>query len=115
MESCNQIQVKSEEIEKTDFNTDYGQFEFLVMPTGLCNTPRTFQALMNSVLYDFMDENLVVYPGDLLSYSENWIDDILPVYHRSNFHKLGAVHLAFVHGRVVPRVAGRLGTPTLIV
>ena len=38
-----QIRVKPEDIEKTAFNTKYGQFECLVMPMGLCNAPATFQ------------------------------------------------------------------------
>ncbi len=41
-----QIRVKPEDIEKTAFNTKYGQFEYLVMPMGLCNAPATFQSLM---------------------------------------------------------------------
>ena len=42
-----QIRVNPEDIEKTAFNTKYGQFEYLVMPMGLCNAPATFQTLMN--------------------------------------------------------------------
>ena len=37
------IKMKSEDIDKTAFNTMYGQFEHLVMPMGLCNAPATFQ------------------------------------------------------------------------
>ena len=36
-----QIRVKPEDIEKTAFNTKYGQFEYLVMPMGLCDIPVT--------------------------------------------------------------------------
>ena len=38
-----QIRVRPEDIEETAFNTKYGQFEYLVMPMGLCNAPATFQ------------------------------------------------------------------------
>lgn len=43
-----QIRVKLEEIEKTAFNTNYGQYQYLLMPMGLCNAPATFQSLMTS-------------------------------------------------------------------
>ena len=39
-----QIRVKPEYIEKTAFNTKYGQFEYLVMPMGLCNALAKFQS-----------------------------------------------------------------------
>jgi hypothetical protein len=34
-----QIRFRSEDTEKTAFNTIYGQFEYLVMPIGLSNAP----------------------------------------------------------------------------
>lgn len=36
------------------------------MPTGLRNAPTTFQALMNSVFRDFIDEFVVIYLDDIL-------------------------------------------------
>ena len=65
-----QIRVKPEDIEKTAFNTKYGQFEYLVMPMGLCNAPATFQTLMNQIFYDCIDVFLVVYMDDLLVFSK---------------------------------------------
>ena len=38
-----QIRVKPEDIEKTAFNTKYGQFEYLVLPMGLFNAPASFR------------------------------------------------------------------------
>jgi Reverse transcriptase (RNA-dependent DNA polymerase) len=38
----------------------YGQFEYLVMPMGLCNAPATFQTLANEIFYDCIDEGLIV-------------------------------------------------------
>ena len=66
-----QIRVKPEHIEKTAFNTKYGQFEYLVMPMGLCNAPATFQSLMNRIFYDCIDVFMVVYMDDLLIFSKD--------------------------------------------
>ena len=66
-----QIRVRPEDIEKTAFNTKYGQFEYLVMPMGLCNAPATFQTLMNRIFYDCIDVFMVVYMDDLLIFSTN--------------------------------------------
>ena len=65
-----QIRVKPEDIEKTAFNTKYGQLEYLVMHMGLCNAPATFQTLMNQISYDCIDVFLVVYMDDLLVFSK---------------------------------------------
>jgi Reverse transcriptase (RNA-dependent DNA polymerase) len=47
MTGFHQIRLKPEDVEKTGFNTKYGQFEYFGMPMGLCNAPATFQTLMN--------------------------------------------------------------------
>ena len=45
-----QVEVAEEDRHKTAFCTTEGLFEFKVMPFGLCNTPVTFQRLMDLVL-----------------------------------------------------------------
>ena len=67
----NQIRVRPEDVEKTAFNTKYGQFEYLVMLMGLCNVPATFQSWMNRIFHDCIDDFLVVYMDDLLIFSKN--------------------------------------------
>lgn len=37
---------------KTAFNTSIRHYEYLVMPSGLANTPAVFQALVNDVLQE---------------------------------------------------------------
>ena len=49
-----EIRIHDEDIEKTAFNTQFGAFERVVMPFGLCNSPSTFQHVVNDVLRDHL-------------------------------------------------------------
>ena len=66
----NRLRMAPGEEWKTAFRCCYGQFEYTVMPFGLCNAPGTFQHYMNDTFHDFLDEFLVVYLDDLLIYSK---------------------------------------------
>lgn len=67
----NQIPVAADDIEKTAFTTRYGQFEFCVLPFGLCNAPATCMRLMQNVLSDYLDKFVVVYLDDILIFSKS--------------------------------------------
>ncbi len=54
---------------KTAFNTPRGHFEYLVMPFGLSNSPAVFQALVNDMLRDMVDQFIYVYLDDILIFS----------------------------------------------
>ena len=55
----------------TAFNSRYGQFEYLVMPFGLCNAPKTFQRYINESLREYLDVFCTAYLDDVLIYSNN--------------------------------------------
>jgi hypothetical protein len=55
-----QIRMKDADIPKTFIRTRYGPFEFLVMPFGLKNAPSTFQAVMNDVYREYLDDFVMV-------------------------------------------------------
>lgn len=66
-----QIRIAPQDTEKTAFRTRYGNFEYTVMPFGLCNAPATFQTLMNSIFEDMVDSSVIVYLDDILVFSTN--------------------------------------------
>ena len=64
-----QIVVRETDIHKTAFQTQRGQFEFLVMPFGVLNAPATFQRLKNNTFKDELDTFISVYLDDILVFS----------------------------------------------
>lgn len=56
---------------KMAFNTPRGQYEYLVMPFRLSNAPTVFQALVNDVLRDMLEQSVYVYLDDILIFSAN--------------------------------------------
>ena len=65
-----QLPMAAEDMHKTAFCTRYGQFEFTVMPFGLCNAPATFQHAMHQMLFELLDTCVLVYIDDILIYSK---------------------------------------------
>ncbi|XP_061956833.1 uncharacterized protein LOC133678522 [Populus nigra] len=64
-----QVRVAEGDEHKTTCVTRYGSYEFMVMPFGLTNAAATFCNLMNDVLYEFLDEFVVVYLDDIVIFS----------------------------------------------
>ena len=67
----NRLRVKEGHEWLTAFNTRYGQFEYLVMPFGLCNAPGTFQSYINNSVREYLDVFCTAYLDDVLIYSDN--------------------------------------------
>jgi len=57
------------------------------MPFGLVNAPTTFQAMMNEILQEFLDQGFVVYIDDILIYSQTLEEHIILV--RKVLQRLG--------------------------
>uniref|UniRef100_A0A0W0G3W2 Reverse transcriptase domain-containing protein n=1 Tax=Moniliophthora roreri TaxID=221103 RepID=A0A0W0G3W2_MONRR len=61
----NNIQIKDGDQWKAAFKTPRGLFKPTVMFFGLTNSPATFQAFMNNILKDFIDEGMVITLGHI--------------------------------------------------
>ena len=66
-----QIRIHDEDVEKTAFNTQFGAFEWVVIPFGLCNAPWTVQRVVNEVLPDHLGIFVWVYIDDILFFSKD--------------------------------------------
>lgn len=61
--------MKDEDIPKMAFRTQYGHYEYVVMPFGITNVPAIFMDYMNRIVYSFLDNFVVVFIDNILIYS----------------------------------------------
>ncbi|KAF7567774.1 hypothetical protein PtrM4_143650 [Pyrenophora tritici-repentis] len=66
----NKIRIKEEHKHLSAFITPYGLYQYTVMPFGMCNSPGTFQAYINDVLHEYLDEFCMAYLDDVIIFSE---------------------------------------------
>jgi len=64
-----QIHLANDACLKTAFTCHSSHYQFCVMPFGLCNTPATFQMMMNDILWDYLHKFVMVYLDDVIIYS----------------------------------------------
>ena len=55
---------------KTAFRYEYGLFEFRVILMGLINTLITFQAIINHILHNLLNNEILVYIDNILIYTK---------------------------------------------
>lgn len=72
----NQLRIRHGDEWLTSFCTRYGQFEWLVMPFGLCNAPATWQAYINSLIREWLDDFVTAYLDDILIYSNSYDEHV---------------------------------------
>ena len=65
-----QIRIHDEDIQNTAFNTQFGAFEWVVMPFGLCNAQSTFQRVINDDLRNHLGIFAWVYINDIFIFSK---------------------------------------------
>ena len=66
-----QIRIHDQDVEKTTLDTQFGAFEWVVMPLGLCNAPSPFQRVVNDVLRDHLGIVVWVYIDNILVFSKD--------------------------------------------
>jgi len=86
-----QVEVDKNSQDITAFVTSWGFYQFNVMPFGLTNAPATFQRLINYVLYDYLNDFVVVYLDNILVCSDTFEEHLAHL--RKVFIKLGEANL----------------------
>eukprot|EP00057_Strongylocentrotus_purpuratus_P016298 XP_011670772.1 PREDICTED: uncharacterized protein LOC105441399 [Strongylocentrotus purpuratus] len=64
-----ELVMDRESVEKTAFRVQWGLYEFLCMPQGLCNSPGTFQTTMEFIIGDMNLTEVVLYLDEILIFS----------------------------------------------
>ena len=86
-----QIAITPEDQHKTAFTTPFGHYEFNVLAQGLCNSPSTFQKVMNDAFADYINDFIVIYLDDILVMSrtpEEHLHHLRLVFERLRLHKI---------------------------
>lgn len=84
---------------KSAFVTPFGLFEYTRMPFGLCNSPATFQRLMQHVFSELVFQILLVYLDDIVIYSrtiDEHISRLDTLFHKQREHGL-KLNLSMCH------------------
>ena len=80
-----QIEIATEDQEKTTFTCPFGTYAYRRMPFGLCNAPATFQRCMLSIFSDLVERIMEVYMDDITVYGgsfEECLINLETILHR---------------------------------
>jgi len=65
------VRIKERDEWKVAFQTNKGLFEPLVMYFGICNSPATFQLMMDTLFHELiMSGKIVIYIDDILIFTQ---------------------------------------------
>ena len=67
-----QILMNPEDTHKTAFATQFGLYEWKVMPMGLKNAPATFERLMDLIMTGLNWKNVLIYLDDILIFGKDF-------------------------------------------
>jgi Reverse transcriptase (RNA-dependent DNA polymerase) len=71
----NNVRIRTKDQWKAAFKTNRGLFKPTVMFFGMCNSPATFQAMMDSIFSDMIEEcRVIIYMDDILIFANNQED-----------------------------------------
>ena len=66
----NNVRIRDGDQWKVAFKMNRGLFEPMVMLFGMCNSPATFQAMMNNILRDMINDCIVIiYMDNILLFA----------------------------------------------
>jgi hypothetical protein len=86
-----QVALHADDKEKTAFSTGQGLWQFTVMPFGICNSPATFERLMESVLRGLIYDACLVYLDDIIVIGRTFQEHLDNL--RKVFQRLRGAHL----------------------
>lgn len=88
-----QVELDDDACAKSTFTTYNGLFEFVRMPFGLCNTPATFQRIMQVVLSGLEWQSCFVYLDDILIASRTFHDHLRHIQEVFERSRAAGLHL----------------------
>jgi len=109
-----QIRISEDDAHTTAFTSPLGHYEFKVLGQGLCNSPATFQSVMNKIFAPHLHKFVVVYLDDVMIFSkdaeshERHLEEVLKLLDENkflvktskcSFHKPEVAFLGHVVGR----------------
>jgi hypothetical protein len=103
--------MQEDDIPKTAFRNHEGHYDFLVMPFVLCNSPSTFQSLMNHVFHPFLRHFVLVLFDDILIYSKTWqshLSHVDQVLHLVSQHQRFLKHSKCAFGTLEVEYSGHI-------